>query len=300
MTDIATAPVRPTPWIGPALVLAGGICIGFAPIGLRLSDMGPQSTAFWRYLMALPVLFLLVRAVEGRPPVRPNRFALMAGAFFALDIGLWHWALTLTSVANATFLVNLGNIGVGLAAWLFLRERLTSTWLLAVVVALGGASLLSLGGGAGGITDPRGDALAAGAAMLVAGYMLCAAIARRSMGAFDVIFWATAVEVVVAGGLVAVSGERLLPQQLSDLAMPLYLALAVQALGQGLIIAGLGRTSAAVAGLVVLVQPVAAAAVSWRLFGEALTGPQIVGAGLVLAGVAISQRRPAGAAVKVS
>ena len=35
---------------GPLMVLAGGICIGFAPIGLRLGldDLGPQAIAFWR------------------------------------------------------------------------------------------------------------------------------------------------------------------------------------------------------------------------------------------------------------
>ncbi|MEL7128898.1 MAG: DMT family transporter, partial [Pseudomonadota bacterium] len=170
---------------GPLLVLAGGICIGFAPIGLRLGldTMGPQAIAFWRYVFASPFIFALVVLVNRRGPVRPNRFAIFAGIFFALDLALWHWALTLTTVANATFIVNLGNITVGLAAWIFLRERLTPQWAIAVVIALVGAACLTLGGGEGGKADLRGDALAFGAAILVAGYMLCAKIARRDIGA---------------------------------------------------------------------------------------------------------------------
>ena len=84
-------------WYGPLLVLGGGVCIGLAPIGLRLGldDLGPQAIAFWRYTLALPFLFLLVIATKRRLPAKPNRFVVIAGTFFALDIGLWHWALTI-------------------------------------------------------------------------------------------------------------------------------------------------------------------------------------------------------------
>ena len=124
-------------WYGSLLVLGGGVCIGLAPIGLRLGldDLGPQAIAFWRYTLALPFLFLLVIATKRRLPAKPNRFVVIAGTFFALDIGLWHWALTITTVANATFIVNLGNICAGLVAWMVLKERPTLIWLIAVMIA---------------------------------------------------------------------------------------------------------------------------------------------------------------------
>jgi hypothetical protein len=48
--------------------------------------------------------------------------ALVAGTFFGLDITFWHASLLMTSVANATFLVNLGNAAVGFVAWIVLRR----------------------------------------------------------------------------------------------------------------------------------------------------------------------------------
>ena len=72
--------------------------------------------------------------------------------------------------------------------------------------------------------------------------------------------------------------------------MPLFLALIVQVAGQGLIITGLGRTPAAVAGVLVLVQPVVAAAISWQLFDEPLTALQPAGAGAILIAVWLSQQ----------
>ena len=292
---IPAAPTRiiPLPLLGALLLLAGGICIGFAPIGLRYSEMGPQATAFWRYAFALPILFLLATATHRRLPGRPPAAVLVAGICFALDIGLWHTALTMTSVANATFLVNLGNVGAALLAWWWLGERPTMIWAVAAGIAAAGAAALSLGGQIeGGIGDLRGDGLALIAAMLVAGYMVFSKQARERMNALSVIFWLTAVEVVVGFVLTLVSGEAFFPETPSGWIAPVSLALLAQVAGQGLIIAGLGLTPTAIAGLLVLIQPVAAALLSWRLFGETLMPLQIVGAALVLVGIAMSQRKP--------
>ena len=292
MTVTATSPPAPRSWTGPLMVLAGGVGIGFAPIGLRfgLDDLGPQAIAFWRYTFALPLLLALVFLIERRAPRRPNRFIFLAGTFFALDIALWHHALTLTTVSNATFIVNLGNVLVGFGAWFFLKQRPRPFWFAAAALAVVGAAALSLGGDAGGKGDIRGDLFAFGAALLVGGYMLCSNIARRTMGGIEAIFWLTLIEIFVAGTIIAVTGERFLPSTLAGFAAPLFLALVSQIGGQALIVAGLGRTSAAIAGLLVLIQPVVAAAVSWRLFEEPLTTLQIAGCGLILFAVWLSQR----------
>jgi len=274
------------------MVMAGGFFIGLAPIGLRLGldDLGPQAIAFWRYVFALPVLFLLIILIQKRLPAKPNKFILIAGTCFALDIGLWHWSLTMTTVANATFIVNLGNIGVGLTAWLFLRERPTAMWLPAALIAMAGAAALSLGAGIDGKTDLRGDMLALGAAALVSCYIVAAKVARRSLNGLETIFWLTAVEIVVAGLMVIGFQENFFPPQLSGFLVPLFLAIFVQIAGQGLIITGLGHTPAAIAGVLILVQPVVAAAISWQLFDEPLAPIQAGGGMLILIGIFISQR----------
>ena len=279
-------------WFGPLMVFMGGVCIGLAPIGLRLGldDLGPQAIAFWRYVFALPLLFLLVMLVERRLPAKPNMFVIIAGTCFALDIGLWHWSLTFTTVANATFIVNLGNICVGLTAWIFLKERPTPIWAVAVLIAFAGAAALSLGGGENGKADLRGDLLALAAAILVSGYMVASKVARRTLGGVDTIFWLTAVEIVVAALMVLGFQENFLPAELKGFAVPLFLAIAVQVGGQGLIITGLGHTPAAIAGVLVLVQPVVAAAISWQLFDEPLAPLQAGGGFLILIGILISQR----------
>lgn len=305
--NINSQPIQNEPeWIGPVILLMGGICIGFAPILLRYgvgdggdTTLGPQAVAFWRYVFAVPMLLLANLIVNQRLPRPPNRFAILAGVFFAVDIGLWHWGLTLTTVANATFLVGMGNLLVGLTAWLIIKERPTPMWAVAAAVALIGAALLSLGGPAdeAAKTDITGDALSFAAAIFVSIYIVCAKLARRSMNAIEVLFWATVTEVIVSAILVGASKlvpamptEALLPARLAALYAPFLLAVVVQCMGQGLIIFGLGKTPAAVAGVMVVIQPVTAAALAWQLFDEPLFALQILGAGLILAGVFIAAR----------
>ncbi len=280
---------------GAPTVLAGGILLGFAPIGLRLGlgDLGPQAIAFWRYAFALPMLLGLIVCLQRRQPRRPNRAVLAAGLCFALDMALWHHSLTLTTVSNATFIVNLGSVGVGIAAWLFLKERPAAPWFLAAGLALAGAAALAFGGGESGQGGLDGDLYAFGAAIMVAGYMLFSKHARASLSGLETIFWMTLVETLLAGFIVAVVGERFLPENPAGFLAPLALAIIVQVMGQGLIVTGIGRTSAALAGVIVLAQPVVAAAISWVIFEETMTTVQMAGAGLILIAVWLAQQSPA-------
>src|SRR3546814_16213725 len=72
--------------------LAGNICLSLGAMLVRLVDTGPVAAAFWRLLLALPVIALLGwREAGGR---LPSRHALLvaagAGALFALDLAAWH------------------------------------------------------------------------------------------------------------------------------------------------------------------------------------------------------------------
>lgn len=64
-------------------------------------------------------------------------------------------------------------------------------------------------------------------------------------------------------------------------------------LGQGSIAWALGRLPASTASVTVLVQPVAAAALAYALFGETLAPLQVAGAALALLGIITAQQAPA-------
>ena len=70
----------------------------------------------------------------------------------------------------------------------------------------------------------------------------------------------------------------------------LTLALLSQVIGQGLMIYAIGRVSALLFGLVLMIQPAAAAAIGWIIYDEALGSLDLIGGVLIgLALILVSQ-----------
>jgi len=125
-----------------AVLVVGVAIIGLAPILVRLSDAGPSAIGFWRVVFATPLLALIAVRSEGALGT-PSKFALLAGAAFACDLGFWHYSLHFTSVANATVLTNLTPVVVTAAAWIFLKQRPAKLFVGAVALAVAGAWLMA-------------------------------------------------------------------------------------------------------------------------------------------------------------
>jgi len=271
-----------------AVLVFGASVIGLAPILVRLTETGPAAAGFWRLLLALPVLALMARRTDGDVGA-PQPLALLAGVMFALDLGFWHYGITLTSVANATVLANLTPLAVTAMAWIFFKERPRALFLAAVVLSLGGGWLMaSAHTGAAGRAPALGDALSAATALWYAFYLMSVGRARRSSGATRVMFWSSlaGLPLVFCGALLL--GEQILPSGPAGWAACIGLAI-VHIAGQGSIAWALGRLPTATASVVVLVQPVVAATFGWLLFSEALGPWQALGGAVALAGVVLAQ-----------
>ena len=279
-----------------ALILfLGALAVAASAILVRVSELGPAATAVHRAGLAVPALFLWARLeARGRPVVpmrgRDARLLVLAGLFFAGDLAFWHAGIKITTAANATLLANLTPIIVAIAGWVLFKERITLRFALAAGVALLGAVLLSAANVRLAPERLAGDLLSALTAFWYASYILSVHWARRGASAPLVMVWSSAIAAVITLVVALAFGERLLPDTLAGWLPLLVLGIVVHAGGQGGIAFGLGRVPAALASLIILVQPVVAAAAGWILFGEALVASQILGAGLVLAGVYIAQR----------
>ena len=271
-----------------AVLLFGACVIGLSPILVRLSDTGPAAAGFWRLAFALPLLALLTRRAEGKVG-RPPPVALLAGVFFALDLGFWHYGIRYTSVTNATVLSNLTPVVVTAFAWVFLKERPKALFLVAVAAAVGGAWLMAIENGGGALVNqPLGDAFSLMTAFWYALYFLAMSQGRKTEGASRLMFW---VSLAGAPMLLVASlglGEPLTPATLAGWAACLGLGL-MHVAGQGSIAWAMGRLPMSTASVVVLVQPVVAGLLGWMLFAERIGPLQALGAAVTLGGVVLAQ-----------
>ena len=159
-------------------LLIGGCAIAFAPIFVRLADTGPVASAFWRCALAVPLLWLLVlRERDGGARI-PTVALLGAGGFFAADLGVWHFSILFTSVANSTLLANLAPIFVTLAGWILWKQKVTRTFMAGMTIAIAGMFVLVGPNFGTGGTRLLGDALGALTGAFYAGYFLSIKVAR--------------------------------------------------------------------------------------------------------------------------
>lgn len=279
-----------------AALSAGILGLGFSPVLVRLSEIGPSATAVQRVALALPVLGLWM--LQERAGIRNLRtlsrhdwlLLALAGIFWTGDLIAWHWALKLTTIANANLLTMTGPVFVTFAAWLLFGERITTGFLIGLAVALVGAiplvaTSLDLGGG-----HLLGDGIAVTAAACFAAYLLAI---KRLRGALPT---GTVMSVTclfsLPGLLVAawLSNEPLAAGSLHGWLVLLALALFAQAFGQGLVALAMARLPASFTSVSLLVQPVIAILLGWAILGEAATPAQILGGIIVLIGIVISRR----------
>jgi len=281
------------------LALITGVCaISFSPIWVRLSDLGPNAVAFWRLALALPLLWGWSRAASPAAGVsRPARSLLpllIPGLFFAADLFFWHWAIRLTSVANATFLPNLAPLLVSLIAWRWLGERLRPLFVLGLVAALAGVALMVRASAGLGQSNVLGDALGLITALTYTGYLVAVKRLRAQYDAGTIMLASALLGSVLLALATWLMGEGFWPGSLLGWGVLLGLAWFSHSGGQGLIAYALAHLPASFSAVMLLMQPVLAALFAWILLGEAVGWLQGLGGALVILGVVLARQGSSG------
>jgi drug/metabolite transporter (DMT)-like permease len=269
----------------------GAACISSSAILVTLANVGPATTAFYRCLLALPVLVplaVLEQRKNGPRPLKRRVSAWAAGLLLAVDLVLWNHSIADVGAGVATVLGNLQVLFVAVLAWMLFRERPGRRYLIMLPVVLLGVVLVSglVGGRAAGLDPLAGIGYGFGTSVAYAGFLL---ILRQTAGPAKHIAGqlADATAGAAIGSLVlglAFGGLQFhIPWH--SFGWLLLLALMSQTVGWLLITSSLPRLPAAVSSLLLLLQPAAALVLADIVLGEQPTLIQVLGAGLVCAGV---------------
>lgn len=283
---------------GVLAIVIGATGIGLAPILVRLSETGPIATAFYRLLLAQPIVWLLWKREElSRDSSAlsqdrsPMWHAALAGLLFAADLSIWHWSLKLTTVANSTFVTNLTPFFVSVAAWLLFRERIARRLILGMTIAFTGGFLMVAESMRVDRMHLIGDAVAVVSAVFYAGYILVVKQLRRRHSTWYVMAWTGLFAAPAMFLASAATRETLLPQTLNGWLVLAALALVSQLGGQGMIAYGLAHLSASISAVLLMWQPVVAALLAWWILKEPLTPLRALGGSIIIAGILVGTWR---------
>jgi drug/metabolite transporter (DMT)-like permease len=274
-----------------AALLLGNCTLAFGPWLVRLADVGPVATGFWRVTIAQPFLWLLAQASGQRPhwPRRPLTIAiLIAAVFYVLDLAAWNAGIRMTKLGNSTLFGNTGSFVFAIYG-LWLVHRMPSLKQGgALALALAGGALLMSGSYELSPKNFTGDLLTLVAGLLYGGYLIFVERARSEVPALPLLLLATLFSVPMLLAISAGLGEQIWPNNWTPL---IIFALSSQVVGQGLLVYSIGTLPPLVVGLALLTQPAVSAAVGWFAYGERLSPTDLIGA-IAIAAALVLVRLP--------
>lgn len=294
MTAHAPSPARsPQAARGVALSTSAAVAYGCSPVIVTFAlDDGIDSTVLLlvRAILASCALWLLWVAVRRGAAGGSRSLLLRAVGFgalvYALQVLLFTLALERIGASLAIMIFYSYPALIVLGSRLLGREALTRRRLAAVALVIAGVVALA-GGDGGGQLDALGLCLALGSAVACAVVTLGTASFVERLPAIQFAAALTSgtalafvVPVVVTGTALHVPGG----------AWPYVIALALipSVLGTWLMALGVMHAGPSLAGLALTLEPVVAVAMAAVLLDEALATVQVLGAALVLCGIAVA------------
>ena len=285
-----------------AAAVLGAVIIAFSAILVKAANVPPATASVFRCGYALPFLLAIALAERRAYGPRPRSqvlLAWLAGAFFAVDLEMFHHTIPLVGAGLATVLGNTQVVFVGLLAWLLLREQMPMRTALAIPVVLTGVVLISgvIGADAYGANPQLGVVTGLATGISYAGFLIVLRLGnadvRRPAGPlFDATLSATLVSLLIGWPL----GELQLVPTWPAHGYLFVLAFTNQFIGWLLISLSLPRLPAAVSSVVLTIQPLSSVVLAMLLVGEEPSAVQLLGGATIVAGLLLAtlrRRQPA-------
>lgn len=279
---------------GMLYMLGASVCFSTGGLLVRyVGDAAPVAIVFWRSVFMFAFIAAVLAAVHGRAAAARVRsvgaHGLASACFLGATFFCFIFAVSNTTVANASVLMSTGPIFMALAAWAFLAERPPASVWAAIAAAMAGIALMFAEGmGAGRLA---GNLFALGVPLA---FTVNYVFLRRAPGRIDpipVMLLAALASALAALPLAAALSASLGAPPMRDFA--LFAALGVFQTGLGCVLMSLAihRLPAAELGLIALTEAVLAPLWVWLGVGEAPGPGALAGAAIVLGAVALNQVR---------
>ncbi|MEA2308487.1 MAG: hypothetical protein QOG41_982 [Thermoleophilaceae bacterium] len=277
--------------IGSAAIAACAAAWGGIGVVVRELDMPPLAIAFYQELQGVAVAAVV--ALVWRPAaLRPPRPAVVAlGVVLALHFACLYGAIGETSVASAVLVTYSAPIMIAMLAPALLREHISRVTVVALGVSAAGVAVISFAGSdGGGAVHAAGIALALGAAVTYALFIVLLKRWTADVNPLTVVMWQAAAAALVLSPAAVAGGYSLGARELGYLAL---LGVAITGVTGVIYVLALRHVPATTAGILGYLEPLSAVVLAAAFLGENPTAWVIVGgAAIVAAGVIVVLEDP--------
>jgi drug/metabolite transporter (DMT)-like permease len=277
----------------------GAALISLSPVWVRLVDVAPSTSGFYRVLFggAALVIYLLVTRRRLHMTRRTWLLLIIASVFLSLDLWFWHRSIIYIGPGLSTLLANFQVFIMMIVGIVFLRQMPRPVQMFAVPLAFMGLML---------IVGLDWDALPKDYKLgIIFGLLTAAAYASylltlrkiRETSTFRVPTREMAVVSVICAAMLAATvlaeGESLAIPTIEDMGWLVAYGVLSHCLGWLFIASSLSEVSTVEAGLALLLQPTLSFVWEVLFFSRSMTGVELVGAGIALVAIYLGSARTA-------
>ena len=285
---------NPPIWLVAFSLILGAACLGVSPLLVRISEVGPVSSAFWRSFLALPFIIMLIRSFNINIDFKTNNFNFfylaLPGIFLGIDHAAWHHGIMLTTIANSTLFASMAPVFVVIYSYLLFSIIVSKKFLLGLIASIIGAILLMYSSLELSIKNIYGDFWSLMAGAFYAAYLMSTGILRdKNLNLYIIFFFGTLFSALTLLVIVIFSNEIFLPTSFNGWVGIISLAFISQFVGIGLITWALGKVKTGLASLTLMSEPVTASFLAWFVLGEYLSNVQFIGGIVILFGIIYAQ-----------
>jgi drug/metabolite transporter (DMT)-like permease len=273
--------------IGVFLVTLSAILFSTNPIFARMSyDAGanPETYLFIRFLIASPVMFLIMMARGYAIPRGKLLFSLiLIGGIATGTTFCFYTAIRLAPVNLIIVITYMYPTMVTLLSAVFLKQSITGFKIAALLMTTVGI-VFAIGMDSGGYV--LGIILAVGTAICHSFFLILGSLSIQKAGPFPATTIIIFSGAIIYGIYVSIQGPQW-PMNISGWYAIMASALFSTALGLITFFAGLKRIDTANAAIISTFEVVVTVALAIIILGETLSLPKILGAGMVISAVVI-------------
>ena len=262
------------------LLALGATLIGFAPIFVKWSDLSPSWILFYRMLLTIPFLLLLNLFINKRLSFKVHNkstisYTAIASAGFTIDLILWHWSMGITSISNATIIINSAPILVALLTFFIFKHHLKRQFLISFTITYLGITGLVFFSDNYANGKIIGDLMCLLAAFFYAIYLLVISRLGKE-SSLTIIFYTTLFCCLFSLPFALFESGFSIPSSKFEWTNLLLLALLCQFGGQFLITYGISNISASDGSIGLLLQPLTATILAAFIFNELINATQLI------------------------
>lgn len=280
--------------------------LSLAAIFIKWSEqyIGPNATIFNRFWIGTFILGLwqgiksltsLISPEKDTFTVKKNYtiydiFLLVLTVIFtSISHFSWAWSITETSIANANLLHNTIPIFTILGGRLLLNNSFNNKFLIGTALAIGGTIAISIQDFQISTVHLNGDSLALLSALFAASSYLVVEKLRVKFSTISILLWSCFLRIFFTFPIVLFTEDRIFPFSLQGWLAVISLAMFCQVIGSGIIFYSFKHFSSGFVSLFLLLEPIIAATLAWKIFGEDLNLFNALAFIVVLVGIYIAK-----------